>query len=98
MSAVKPVTLSSERGEHKASENRALRRFLAHRGAVIGAILLALILLYVTVGSLIFSEADANFADYRAGACSRHPPSIRSAPTISAATCSRAPFTAGKSR
>ncbi|MCO6445852.1 MAG: ABC transporter permease [Anaerolineae bacterium] len=63
MSAVKPVTLSSERGEHKASENRALRRFLAHRGAVIGAILLALILLYVTVGSLIFSEADANFAD-----------------------------------
>ncbi len=38
----------------------ALRRFLRHRAAVIGSIMLLAIVLYVTVGTLFVSEAVAN--------------------------------------
>jgi peptide/nickel transport system permease protein len=38
----------------------ALRRFLRHRAAVIGSLMLLAIILYVTVGTLFVSEATAN--------------------------------------
>ncbi|NJL56804.1 ABC transporter permease [bacterium] len=42
-----------------------LRRFLRHRMAVIGVLLMTLIVLYVTVGSLFYSEAYANETNIR---------------------------------
>lgn len=42
---------------------RARRRFLRHRMAVIGMVLLGLVFLFVSVGALLFSERDANFND-----------------------------------
>ncbi|MBZ0302203.1 MAG: ABC transporter permease [Anaerolineae bacterium] len=41
----------------------ALGRFLRHRAAMVGMIILIGIILYVVVGSLIFSEAEANYND-----------------------------------
>lgn len=40
-----------------------VRRFIRHRMALIGLVILIGIVLYVTVGSLIFSEAYANYND-----------------------------------
>lgn len=62
MNAAKPVSLSAESAARQP-QNRALRRFLRHRGAVAGAVMLTLIILYVTVGALLFSESYANFND-----------------------------------
>jgi peptide/nickel transport system permease protein len=62
MNAAKPVSLGMERDQSR-TQNRAVRRFLKHRGAVAGAVMLALIIAYVTLGSLLFSEAYANFND-----------------------------------
>jgi peptide/nickel transport system permease protein len=41
----------------------AWQRFRRHRMAMVGAVLLVLMILYVTVGTLFFDEADANFND-----------------------------------
>ncbi len=41
----------------------AVRRFLRHRMAMVGLVILIGIILYVTVGSLIYSEVDANYND-----------------------------------
>lgn len=62
MNAAKPVSLSMERDQNR-TQNRAVRRFLKHRGAVAGAVMLALIIAYVTLGSLLFSESYANYND-----------------------------------
>lgn len=40
-----------------------LHRFLRHRMAVIGVVLLAGIVLYILVGSILYSEYDANYND-----------------------------------
>lgn len=40
-----------------------IRRFLRHRMAVMGMILLLGVLLYIIIGSIIYSERDANFND-----------------------------------
>jgi peptide/nickel transport system permease protein len=45
----------------------AWRRFRRHKMALFGALLLILILLYVTAGAFIFSEKDANRTDPRLG-------------------------------
>lgn len=41
----------------------AVRRFVRHRAAMFGMVILLGIVLYVVIGSFIFSEADANFND-----------------------------------
>jgi peptide/nickel transport system permease protein len=54
--------------KHQKSERLSvviLRRFLKHRMAVLGVILLTFILLYVTVGSAFFSESFANKTNVR---------------------------------
>ncbi|MCU0474924.1 MAG: ABC transporter permease [Anaerolineae bacterium] len=58
----KPVRLMESDNQRKNS-NRALRRFLRHRGAVFGAVLLVFVIGYVILGSLLFSESYANFND-----------------------------------
>jgi peptide/nickel transport system permease protein len=60
----KPVRLLDAR-ESPRGGNRAFRRFLKHRGAVMGAFLLGFMLIYVVLGSLLFTEADANYNDTR---------------------------------
>lgn len=62
MTTAKPITLGIN-DHSEPVQNRALKRFLRHRGAVAGAVLLALIVIYITFGSLLFSEAYANFND-----------------------------------
>jgi peptide/nickel transport system permease protein len=62
MNAAKPVSLGIDQGR-SPSQNRTVRRFLKHRGAVAGAVMLALIIAYVTLGSLLFTESYANFND-----------------------------------
>jgi peptide/nickel transport system permease protein len=42
---------------------RVLRRFLRHRMALIGGFILLAIALFVTVGTLFYSEADSNYND-----------------------------------
>lgn len=60
-----PLSLSDE--DNPASSRSLwrmiLRRFLRHRMAIVGVVILVGIFLYVTVGSLIYSEADANYND-----------------------------------
>ena len=43
----------------------ALRRFIRHRMALVGVGILVALVLYVTVGTFFFSEADANYVDLR---------------------------------
>jgi peptide/nickel transport system permease protein len=38
-----------------------IRRFVRHRGAMIGLFILLGLILYIIIGSIIFTEADANF-------------------------------------
>jgi peptide/nickel transport system permease protein len=43
----------------------AMRRFVRHRMALVGGVILVILVLYVIFGAFIFSEADANFVDLR---------------------------------
>ncbi len=60
-----PISLGDE--DNPASSRSlwrmVLRRFLRHRMAIAGVVILTGIVLYVTLGSLIYSEADANYND-----------------------------------
>jgi peptide/nickel transport system permease protein len=42
-----------------------MRRFVRHRMALVGGVILVILVLYVIFGAFIFSEADANFVDLR---------------------------------
>lgn len=42
---------------------RTIRRFLQHRMAITGVLILSLLLAYILIGSLIYTEADANYND-----------------------------------
>lgn len=60
------ASLSDSRGARRVRfSQRALRRFLRHRAAVFGGSVLLFIALFVTVGTLFYSEADANYNDTR---------------------------------
>lgn len=63
----RPVQLTAEETRKKSQTllQRAIRRFLRHRMAVMGSMILLGIILFVTVGSAFFSERDANFNDTR---------------------------------
>lgn len=63
-SSVQPVQLTqNDAPEATSLSKRALQRFLQHRMAVIGGTILLSIILFVTVGTVFFSEADANYND-----------------------------------
>ena len=60
----RPVSLAEENAAVPQSLWQVtVRRFIRHRMALVGLVILVGIMLYVTVGSLIFSEAFANFND-----------------------------------
>jgi peptide/nickel transport system permease protein len=60
-----PVRLTKvEARRTNASPGRmALRRFVRHRAAMVGLLILIGIILYIVIGSFIFTEAQANFND-----------------------------------
>lgn len=60
-SNARPVTLSGEVTRKERTGSRSLRRFLRHRMAVTGLVMMCLIAGYIVIGSLIYSEQDANF-------------------------------------
>lgn len=63
-SAAAPVKLAvKDAVEPLTPTQRVLRRFVRHRAAMVGLLLLAAVILYILIGSFIFSEADANYND-----------------------------------
>jgi peptide/nickel transport system permease protein len=60
-----PIKLSATAAQTKSTSlwRMTLRRFLRHKMALVGVLILAGIILYIIVGSFIFSEADANRND-----------------------------------
>jgi peptide/nickel transport system permease protein len=58
-----PIRLNPDQPKLTTNRNRAIHRFLRHRMAVTGSVILIGIILFVTVGALFYSEADANYND-----------------------------------
>lgn len=59
----RPVQLRETMPEFQAPWRRIVRRFLRHRMALTGTLILVSLILYIVVGSIVFSEADANRAE-----------------------------------
>lgn len=49
--------------EFRTPLQRIMRRFMAHRMAMVGSAILIAILLFVTIGTFFYTEADANYND-----------------------------------
>ena len=63
--AAKPIRLFAADKENKSQSptQRVIRRFSRHRAAMFGLVLLIGVILYVLIGSFIFTEAQSNFND-----------------------------------
>jgi peptide/nickel transport system permease protein len=61
----KPVKLSKAASEIKPQTptRQALRRFVRHRGAMMGLFILIGVITYIVIGSIVFTERDANLND-----------------------------------
>lgn len=64
-SDARPVRLNRETAAavNLSRSRRTVKRFLRHRIAVVGVLIMLGIVLFVTVGTLFYSEADANYND-----------------------------------
>ncbi len=60
------VRLQEERRQPQSMTRIVVRRFFKHRMAVIGVVLMAIVVLYVTVGAAFYTEAYANKTNVRA--------------------------------
>lgn len=59
-----PATLGDPASQQRLRPaRRALRRFLRHRVAVVGVLILLFVALFVTAGALFYTEANANYND-----------------------------------
>lgn len=61
ISRVEPINLKEEEPAAISPRRLIFRRFLRHRMAVMGTIILFGVILYVSIGSIIYTEADSNF-------------------------------------
>ena len=63
--AAKPIRLAPTDKDIKAQSptQRVIRRFTRHRAAMFGLLILIGVILYIFIGSLIFSEGQSNFND-----------------------------------
>ncbi len=61
--AAKPIRISTFDNDIKAQSptQRVIKRFTRHRAAMFGLMILIAVIAYIFVGSLVFSEAQANF-------------------------------------
>lgn len=57
------LKLDQDLPEFRSPLQRVFRRFAAHRMAMVGSVLLLGILLFVTIGTFFYTEADANYND-----------------------------------
>ncbi|NWG18648.1 MAG: ABC transporter permease [Chloroflexi bacterium] len=62
-SSAKPAVLNGESTVNLSRSRRTIYRFFRHRVAVIGTVIMLLIILFVSLGTLFYSEADSNWAD-----------------------------------
>jgi peptide/nickel transport system permease protein len=58
-----PVKLQVVESKPRTPSQMAVRRFVRHRAAMLGLVILIGIILYIIIGSIVFSEAYANFND-----------------------------------
>jgi peptide/nickel transport system permease protein len=58
-----PVKLKVAESKPRSPTQMAVWRFVRHRAAMFGLVILVGIILYIIIGSLVFSEAYANFND-----------------------------------
>lgn len=65
MTSAQPARLSLDHPQRASLSplQRVLRRFLKHRMALLGGLILLAIALFVTVGTLFYTEADSNYND-----------------------------------
>lgn len=63
LSTVEPVKLIREETASQSLWRMTVRRFLRHRMAVAGLVALIGLILYIVIGSMVYSEADSNFND-----------------------------------
>ena len=63
--AAKPIRLTQPDKDIKSQSptQRVIRRFTRHRAAMFGLVILVAVILYIVIGSFIFSEAQSNFND-----------------------------------
>jgi peptide/nickel transport system permease protein len=61
--ATEPASLRDREPYFQSPWRRTVRRFLRHRMAITGTFLLLSLFTYIFIGSLVFSEADANYND-----------------------------------
>jgi peptide/nickel transport system permease protein len=61
--AVEPARLHDLEYYFQPPWRRTVRRFLRHRMAITGTLILLALFVYIFIGSLVFSEADANYND-----------------------------------
>ncbi|MEZ4669728.1 MAG: ABC transporter permease [Anaerolineae bacterium] len=62
---IQPPSLSAAETEIKSQSptRRIIRRFVRHRAAMFGLVVLIAVFLYIFIGSLVFTEAQANYND-----------------------------------
>lgn len=61
----RPVSIGLAEAEIKSQPptQRIMRRFARHKAAMFGLLILIGVILYIVIGSIVFSEAEANFND-----------------------------------
>jgi peptide/nickel transport system permease protein len=59
----KIASLSSSEDYFQPPWKRTIRRFLKHRMAIVGTLILTTLLMYIVIGSIIYTEDDANYND-----------------------------------
>ncbi len=62
-SASQPVQLAVQQGQPRSLVQMTVRRFRRHRMAMVGLVILVGMILYIGIGSLVYSEAYANYND-----------------------------------
>jgi len=62
-SASQPVQLAVQQSQPRSLVQMTVRRFRRHRMAMVGLVILVGMILYIGIGSLVYSEAYANYND-----------------------------------
>lgn len=55
--------LNEARAQFQSPWQRTARRFLRHRMAIVGSVILVVLVTYIAIGSAIYTERDANYND-----------------------------------
>lgn len=61
--AARPISLSKDEIKPQTPTQQIVRRFVKHKGAMFGLVILIVVILYVVIGSFVFTETYANRND-----------------------------------